>query len=283
MLLAGIKLDPRLKISGMTERVMLNSLRDRYGFLFWLRWIAGFAGSFVASAIAWTIILKSIFGPIESEELILTWTVSVFGTWFMLVIPFMRKKEQVWKRLNDDQERAVDAWLSGMGFFIGTYVASALLWTLALKQRIIPNVTGLDPVWAKSVFTTWLLLWIPLLVWMYRSADRIFKTANERQGRAPSFRVQWIAPEKRLLPQPLAEKLGKKKPTLPGGHLVRARMKNGEILEHLFVLNAKEVVGAYDLKRVDFDASQLEDLDVMDSSKLPEYQESLWVRFNISS
>ena len=91
----------------------MRALKDRYGFLFWLRWIVSFAGSFVVSAAAWTFALQYAFGPIRGAELLITWTVAVFGSWFILVIPFMRKKERIWKRLNTDQESAVDAWLIG--------------------------------------------------------------------------------------------------------------------------------------------------------------------------
>ncbi len=261
----------------------MRALRDRYGFLFWLRWIVSFAGSFVVSAIAWTLLLGKLFGPIEGEELMLTWTVSVFGTWFILVIPFMRKKEQIWKRLNDDQEKAVDAWLAGFGSFIGAFVASEFIWALVLKSRIAPNTPGLDPLWMKAVFSTWLVILIPLLIWMYRSADTIFKTANARQTREPVFQMLWVAPEKRLLSAALAAKLSKVEQTLPGGHVVRGRLRNGEVLEHLFVLNGKEIVGAYDLQRTDFDASQFEDIEVIDSRQIPPYDESRWIRFNIES
>ena len=119
----------------------------------------------------------------------LTWTVAVFGSWFILVIPFMRKKEQIWKRLNDDQEKSVDAWLTGVGIFIGAFVTSSFLWALVLKDRIVPNTPGLDPLWLKAVFSSWLVILIPLLVWMYRSADSIFRIANERQTREPAFRI----------------------------------------------------------------------------------------------
>ena len=89
----------------------MQAIKDRYGFLFWLRWIFLFAGSFVASALLWTQLFKSLFGAVAGPELTFTWVIAVFGSWFLLIIPFMRKKEQIWKRLNDDQEHAVDAWL----------------------------------------------------------------------------------------------------------------------------------------------------------------------------
>jgi hypothetical protein len=261
----------------------MRALKDRYGFLFWLRWIVSFAGSFIVSAIMWTTLLSWIFGPIRGEELLMTWAVAVFGTWFILVIPFMRKKEQIWKRLNDDQERAVDAWLTGLGCFIGLFVSSAFLWDVAMRERLLLNERGIDPVWMKAVFGTWLAILIPLLIWMYRSADRLFRTANERQSYSPGFKAQWIDPKRRQLPEPLLAKLRGFRPTLPGGHLVRVTLKDGSSLAHVFVLLNGEVAGVYDYALKDFDASQVVDIRSLSSEILPVYDESKWVRFNVVS
>jgi hypothetical protein len=261
----------------------MRALKDRYGFLFWLRWIVSFAGSFILSGVLWTSLLAWIFGPIRGEELLMTWAVAVFGTWFILVIPFMRKKEQIWKRLNDDQERAVDAWLTGLGFFIGLFVLSAFLWDLSMKERLLDNAPGLDPLWMKAVFGTWLAILIPLLVWMYRSADRLFRTANERQTYSPGFQAQWIEPKKRMLPESVSAKLRGYKPTLPGGHLVALTMKDGSQLSNVFVLLNGEVAGIYDYSLKVFDASQVTDIRSLSSEALPAYDESKWVRFNVLS
>src|SRR3989338_3231027 len=157
---------------------------DRFGFRFWLSWILWFAASFIGAAILWTFILTSVFGRIQGSELTLTWAVAVFGSWFILLIPFIRKKEQIWKRLNDDQERAVDAWLAAMGIFIGLLVANCLFWIWRLADKIQAG-DGFDPTWSKAVFGTWLFLLIPFLIWMYRKADDIMKTALVRQGAVP--------------------------------------------------------------------------------------------------
>ena len=259
----------------------MRALQDRYGFFFWLRWILAFAGSFAATAGAWTVLLTHLFGPVLGKELVTTWTASVFGTWFLIVIPFMRKKEQIWKRLNEDQEKSVDAWFTGMGFFIGLFIASALAWTWFLRKRLFPDTPGFDPVWLKAVFSTWFLILIPLLVWMYRRADNIFEKANARQTYEPHFQVHWIEPEKRQLSADLSRQIKKFKPTIPGGHLVNARLKNGQVLKHLFVMDAKEVAGVYDPMVLDFDVSEFEDLSVLESDCLPSFDETKWVRFNI--
>lgn len=243
-------------------------------------WILWFAGSLIGAAILWTFVLTSVFGRIQGAELTLSWAVAVFGSWFILLIPFMRKKEQIWKRLNDDQERAVDAWLAAMGIFIGLLVASCLFWSWRLADRVQLN-DGFDPVWSKAVFGTWLFLLIPLLIWMYRKADDIMKTALVRQGVvAPSFKTAVIPRSERLLPEALAEKLKKIPPTLPRGHIVTVVLKNGERIPDVFVLDAREIAGVYDRDSFDFEPSQIVDVELIQSEQLPAYEEAKWLRLD---
>lgn len=256
--------------------------RDRYGFFFWLRWIVWFAGSFVVSAGAWTLLLKAVFGPVRGAELTLAWTVAVFGTWFILVIPFMRKKEQIWKRLNDDQEKAVDAWLFGVGVFIGTLVASAFGWSLVFEKNLHRDIPGMDGGWAKAVFGTWIAVLIPFLVLMYRKADAIFQTANARQTYRPGYRRQSVPLEDRLLPEALAKKLQSAKSPLPNGHLVNLTLKNGGTVPYVFVMRGREVVGIYD--RTDF-GLRMDDIAAVDpwEGELPLFEEGRWLRVDINS
>ena len=95
----------------------------------------------------------------------------------------MRKKEQIWKRLNIDQEQAVNAWLLGMGSLIGFMILSALGWSLYYKKMILFRHIGFHPAWAKAVFSSWIIAALPLLVVMYKQADKIFKSAVIRQNR----------------------------------------------------------------------------------------------------
>ena len=260
---------------------MKSALRDRYGFLFWLKWILWFCGSFILAAIFWTTLMKGLFGVVEGPELTMTWVVSVFGSWFILVIPFMRKKEQIWKRLNQDQEKAVDAWLLGVSVFIGLLVVSLFTWSLVFKERVGDlSQKGMDMLWAKSVFVSWLVILLPFLVFMYRKADLIFKTATERQTYTPKFKTISIPQSQRLLPMPLVQKLKNTPPTLRGGHVVTLVLKNGQRISHAFVLNSEEILGLYDRIDYNFSSSDVVDLETIPSEQLPAYDESKWLRLD---
>lgn len=261
----------------------VDPFRDRYGFFFWLGWILWFAGSFVLAALGWTNFMKYFFGAIGGAELTLTWVVAVFGTWFILVIPFMRKKEQIWKRLNTDQERAVDAWLLGMGIFIGSLTASALGWGFVFKKQLHITSGGIDGTWLKAVLGSWLAILIPFLILMYRKADAIFQTANSRQTYEPNYRRQFVEKEKRLLSDAQALRLAAIKPVLPGGHLLRVKLRDGRLIPYVFVSTAKEILGVYDRERFDFESRDIVDIEPVLAPNLPAFETSKWLRLDLSS
>ena len=138
---------------------------DPFGFGFWLGWILWFAGALIVAAIVWTALLVLFFGRLEGNELYATWAVSVFGSWFVIVIPFMRKKERIWKRLNVDEERATSVWLRAMGLFIGLLISSAFLWSFLMRDKIFLD-PGFHPEWLKAVISTWGILLIPFLIFI---------------------------------------------------------------------------------------------------------------------
>ena len=256
----------------------MRAFKDRYGFLFWLRWILWFAGAFILAAMVWTVLMRRLFGVIEGPELTMTWVVSVFGSWFILVIPFMRKKEQIWKRLNDDQEKAVDAWLLGMGVFIGLLVASLFVWSWLLRERT--GRDGFDPLWAQSVFVNWLVILLPFLILMYRKADFIFKTAVERQTYSPTFRTVSVERSKRLLPVAIVQKLKGIPATLKGGQVVTLLLKNGRKVPHVFVIDCQEILGIYDETKYDFNPMEISAVESIPSESLPAYEEKKWLRLD---
>lgn len=256
-------------------------MADRFGFTFWLRWIFGFAFTFIAAAVIWTLLLMAAFGAIRGTELTLTWSVAVFGSWFILVIPFMRKKEQIWKRLNQDQESAIDAWLRAMGVFVGCLVLSAFIWGLVFRSEIIKDHSGINGNWAKAVFGTWLVLFLPFLVWMYKKSDELFKTAMARQTpKGPAFKTILVEKIKRMLPETITKKIGKFSPTLEKGHVVHLILRDGKKIPHVFVMNASEVLGIYDHEHYDFDVDEVMDVELVSTNELPAYEESKWLRLD---
>ena len=253
--------------------------RDAFGFRFWLGWIFWFAASFILIAIFWTRLVTALLGPVRGPELTMTWSLAVFGSWFLAVIPFMRKKEKIWKRLNVDQESALDAWLGGMGVFIGLLIAAAFFWSLHYKSRL--GQEGLSGEWLKAVFLTWLVLMLPFLILLYRQADRIFKTAVERQTpKLPVFRSLLVEHSRRLLPEKISQKIRRAPAVLREGHIVNALLKDGRKIPHVFVMGGTEILGVYDRTELGFEADDIMDIEILAPGDLPVYEESKWLRID---
>jgi hypothetical protein len=257
--------------------------RDRFGFLFWLGWILAFSGSLILAGLFWTLVMSRLFKRIEGVELTLVWALAVFGSWFVLVIPFMRKKEQIWKRLNQDEEKAADAWLKAIGILAGLLIASGLGWSFIFRESLFSRHSGqgFDPRWAKAVFGTWLFLLLPFLVWMYRRADEIFKAAVIRQTHTPrAFKSILVEKSKRILPEKIAVKIKATEPTLATGYVVTLKLKDGGQIPDVFVLNSAEILGVYNRDTLGFEVEDVVDAEPIPSRNLPRYEESKWLRLD---
>ncbi len=256
--------------------------RNNYGFIFWFSWILGFVGAFVASALFWTVAMRQVFGAIQGAELTITWIVAVFGSWLLLVIPFMRKKEQVWKRLNTDQEKAVDVWLIGMGTFLGFLVLSAFFWSWFYSRRLLLSA-GLDAAWARAVAASWLSGLVPLLIYLYRCADRIFLDASARQGFIQRYKRSAVERERRLLSADVAKRLLAVPETLSGGHVVTVELKSGQRIRDVFIYASNEILGVYDRDELGFEGADVVSVEPVAIKELPPYEESRWLRVDAVS
>jgi uncharacterized membrane protein len=254
---------------------------DPFGFRFWLGWILGFVSCFFISAGLWTLLITRTFGAIKGSELTLTWCVAVFGTWFLFLTPFMRKKERIWKRLNHDQEKAADLWLAGMAVYIGALIASSLLWSFVFRGDLHRESAGLYGPWLKAVVATWLVALIPFLVVMYRKADMLFKEAHERQtSRGPKFQSTLVEKAARQLPVEIAAQISTFPEMLENGRIITLKLKDGREIRNVFVINSREVIGLYDCESMNFKTADVIGVQSVDSEKLPLYDETRWLRLD---
>jgi len=255
--------------------------KDPFGFQFWLGWIVGFAACFFVSAGLWTLCLSAVFGEIKGSELTLTWSVAVFGTWFLFLAPFMRKKERIWKRLNYDQERAADLWLAGMALYIGVLIFSSFLWSLVFKSKLHLEGGGLHGPWLKAVLASWLCALIPFLIIMYRKADTLFKEAHQRQTHyGPQFKSTLIEKSARQLPADIEKQISNFPEMLENGRIVTLRLKDGREVHNVFVINSREIIGLYDCPAMDFSAKDVVEARAVLDSQLPQYEETRWLRLD---
>ena len=169
-----------------------------------------------------------------------------------------------------------------MNYFIGVLAASCLVWSFYYRDLIADRAGGgFEPAWIKAVVATWLVSLMPLLVWMYRKTDEIFKEALKNQAKTrPVFRSIFVKKADRSLPGPMREKLQHIPPTLREGHVINAVLDDGTRIPDLFVIHRSEIVGVYDRTAMDFDATRIKDVDVVEVKNLPPYEESKWLRLD---
>lgn len=252
--------------------------RDSFGFQFWLLWIVSFAASFLVSAVFWTWLITRFLGSLAEPELLVTWAIAVFGCWFLILTPFMRKKERIWKRLNHDEEKAVSAWLWAMGSFVASVILVCLFWDWKLRDRIAAS-DGIDRVWMKNVFASCLALTLPLLVFLYKKADQIYKAALARQTQlGPKFQTGYLEQSKRILSPELMEKIKTIPETLSGGHVLNLELKDGRIIPNVFIFRGREILGVYDVPAVTFQSVDVR--DVFPPEILPAFEEERWLRLD---
>lgn len=221
------------------------------------------------------------FGGIKGSELTLTWCVAVFGTWFLFLTPFMRKKERIWKRLNQDQEKAADLWLAGMAVYIGVLIVSSLTWSVVFQSHLQDRSQGLYGPWLKAVLATWILALIPFLVVMYRKADTLFKEAHQRQmSRGPKFQSILVEKKARQLAEDIAAQISAFPEMLENGRIVTLQLKDGREIQNVFVINSREVVGLYDRDGMDFKTEDVAGVQSVAPEKLPPYDEKRWLRLD---
>jgi hypothetical protein len=252
--------------------------RDRFGFQFWLFWILSFAGSFLISAGFWTFLIGRVLGDLSEPEILVTWALSVFGSWFLILTPFMRKKERIWKRLNTDEEKAVDVWLAGMGLFVALLIAACFFWSWKMRAQIF-ETRSIDGLWARNVFATWLAVMMPFLIFLYKRADQIYQAAVKRQKHlGPKFQTAFLDQSKRKLAADMAQKLKSFPETLHDGHVVNVLLKDGRKIPDVFVFRGDEILGIYNAEAPSFEAQDIADIEPVES--LPAYDESKWLRLD---
>lgn len=263
-------------------------VRKKGGFTWWLLWIAVAIGSFIFSAIVWTWLLTNFFEEIEGAPLTILWSGAVFGSWLLTMIPIIRAKERYWNRLSQDDETNVTWWIGWIALTIATFFVSAGFWTwFFARDGGSIKAPGSAERWVFSVFGTWMVALVPMIVVMYQKVDQAYEKARLRREAAPPPprpKTVFIDYAKRTLTDPLAQKLKAWPATIKrgghAGHLVTAVLKDGRRFENLFVANRREVLGIYGYDQLPFEVKEIVDLEPVNLDRAPEFKEEAWLRLD---
>jgi len=264
------------------------------GFAWWLLWIAIAVGSFIFSAMVWTWLIGTFFGEIKSTPLTILWTSAVFGSWLLTMIPIIRAKERYWNRMSQEDETNITWWIGWMALTITAFFASVGFWTwFYAREGVSLQTSGNTAKWVFSVFGTWMLALLPLIVIMYQKVDRAYEKARiRRESREeeaeltkPRARTVFINSTQRTLEKTLSRRLREIPATLKRGkqvgHLVTAVLKDGRRVEHVFISNRSEVLGVYGQEKLTFTSEEISDFEPANLGALPgDFSEQTWLRLD---
>jgi len=261
---------------------------------FWFKWILASIGSFVISIFFWDwLLIQRLGSNFKDPKIAIGWIAAVFGTWFILLILLMAKKEKVMGHMDSDDEATIGWWLIWIGFTIGSFFLAVWFWTPFIKEHFGSiKESGTSLIWIFAVFGTWLIALVPLMIFMYKKVDQAYekarirkeKTGEQKPGeqyRDPvKVKAILVDPKKRILPKSLAAQLKDVPLTIKNGHLVTAVLKNGRRVENVFVAERREVLGVYDQSEMTFDVKEIAALEPTDLTTPPDFTQKTWLRLD---
>ncbi len=273
----------------MATKLRSNNLA---GILFWLKWILLAIGGFTVSILFWNwLLLNRLNANMNNPQVVIGWMVAVFGTWFVTLIPLMKKKETVMGHMDKQDESTVTWWLIWISLTIGSFFLAVWFWTPFIAARFgsIKNpITSL--LWVIAVFGSWLIALIPLMILMYHKVDKAYEDARiRRELRAEKFKdpvkikAVFIEESKRQLPKTISDRLKKTPQTIKGGHLITALLKDGRKVPHVFIARGKEILGVYDQEELLFQPSDITNFELTDLTHPPDFTQKIWLRLDGNS
>lgn len=185
-------------------------------------------------------------------------------------------------------------WVGWIVLTIGSFFVACYFWTWLIAERVgsIKN-EGVTVLWVSTVFGTWMVFLLPLIIVMYNKVDRAYEDARmkreamelrrketEGQSTASRLRVQCIEESRRLLRDELRKKVKKFPEAIRGGHLVTAVLRDGRRFDHVFVAGQREVLGMYGVEKLPFDIQEIVDFEPADLDRLPAFSSEQWLRLD---
>ncbi len=264
------------------------------GIWFWLRWILVSIGGFTASLFFWNwLLLDRLKADFKNPQIAIAWMVAVFGTWFIILIPLMKKKETVMGHMDKRDESTVTWWLIWISLTIGSFFAAVWFWTPFIAERFgsVRN-SSTSLLWVIAVFGSWLVALIPLMILMYNKVDKAYEDARiRRELRAQKtndkdpvkIKALYLEPENRKLSREVVEQLKKFPRAIKNGHLVTATLKDGRKMEYVFISDQKELLGVYDQQNITFQGQDIVKLEPTDLTHPPDFTQKIWLRLDGNS
>jgi hypothetical protein len=180
-------------------------------------------------------------------------------------------------------------WIGWITLTIAAFFAASAIWTPVIARHYgTMDRPGAPILWVTAVFGSWMVLLVPLIVVMYNKVDKAYEDARiaresaAHQKARAAFRVRAVKLDDadRRLDRRLIEKLKTVPPAVKRGHLVTAVLKDGRRVDHVFVLDRRDLMGVYGAERATFTAADVVDVVPADLDRLPAFQPDRWLRLD---
>ncbi len=191
--------------------------------------------------------------------------------------------------MSKERDQTVLWWIGWITLTILTFFAASYFWTGFISKHVGDmDQRGVPILWVGSVFGTWMILLVPLIVIMYNKVDRAYedarirreKTSENARRAASGVRFVSLPESDRLLTERLVKKIKKIPWTIKRGHLLTVTLKNGQRVDNVFVLDRQDVVGVYGYKEAPFRAQDIVDVNAPTDDVLPAFETDQWLRFD---
>lgn len=186
-------------------------------------------------------------------------------------------------------DQSVWWWMGWIALTILSFFAASYFWTGFISTHVgSMDQKGVPMLWITSVFGTWMILLVPLIVIMYNKVDRAYEEARihremtSQEARRATSGVKFVSiPEpERLLHERFVKKIKKMPWTIKRGHLVTLTLKNGEKIDNVFVLDRQDVIGVYGYNTAPFQVADIVDVNIVAGDHLPNFETDKWLRFD---
>ena len=180
-------------------------------------------------------------------------------------------------------------WIGWIVLTILSFFVACFFWTGFIADHVgAMSKQGVPVIWVASVFGSWMILLIPLIIVMYNKVDRAYEdTRIAREGAKEKLlrnefgvRSIYVDEAERRLSKELTQKLNIFPEAIKKGHLVTALLRDGREIENVFVFNKTEILGIYDRAEMPFSASDIADIRPADLDKLPVFESQKWLRLD---
>ncbi len=173
-------------------------------------------------------------------------------------------------------------WIGWITATILSFFVAARLWTPWVADHLgSVRETRNAVIWIGLVFGTWMVFLVPLIIFMYQKVDKVYEDARIRRETAQKlFRSILVPEEKRQISNAVAQKLTDWPETIDGGHLVRARLKDGREIPYVFISGRREVLGVYNARTLEFSGSDIETVEPETLDPAPLFLQNQWLRLD---